>query len=238
MCLLFKKHGKRVALADMFVGQPLSYPAVCASPGAVSTNNISPSFKIHLKRHCYSNRLSFNFKSAACSWRRNSMKRVGTDFVESGGGAIAKRCEEAGQGNVVEPENSHSAPLFKSEPVDAPPCYRIGMGEAAASYLHQSTPSYRCTYGSASSKKVPRATFTPGQKRRLEAEYRCSTYVNRPKREELAYQLNMTDRQVKTWFQNKRMKEKKQRVKESDQCYHQQEIGPAASSSADHHIPY
>lgn len=58
-------------------------------------------------------------------------------------------------------------------------------------------------------RKRCRTTYTRAQQLELEKEYRFSRYISRARRIELAKDLTLTEKHIKIWYQNRRMKEKR-----------------------------
>ena len=64
-------------------------------------------------------------------------------------------------------------------------------------------------------KKKQRPLFSPHQIQTMEKEFAKQRYVTEDKRAQLALEVNLTETQVKTWFQNRRTKWKKETIDEA-----------------------
>ncbi|VDM93133.1 unnamed protein product, partial [Onchocerca ochengi] len=68
--------------------------------------------------------------------------------------------------------------------------------------------------------KKGRQTYQRYQTSVLENKFQQSSYVSKKQREELRLQTNLSDRQIKIWFQNRRMKAKKEKNRCEEQNEH------------------
>lgn len=66
--------------------------------------------------------------------------------------------------------------------------------------------------------KRVRTVFTPEQLERLEQEFRKQQYISSVQRVYLSAELGLSEAQVKVWFQNRRIRWRKQLLEKKSKC--------------------
>ncbi|XP_070610105.1 ventral anterior homeobox 1 [Erythrolamprus reginae] len=146
------------------------------------------------------NRLAKNGHSKESKESKSSEGNISTSFLKEP------------QGTFSASGASEDCSKNKSSSADPDYCRRILVRDAKGSIREIILPKGL----DLDRPKRTRTSFTAEQLYRLEMEFQRCQYVVGRERTELARQLNLSETQVKVWFQNRRTKQKKDQGKDSE----------------------
>ncbi|XP_053658677.1 homeobox protein NOBOX-like [Anopheles marshallii] len=106
------------------------------------------------------------------------------------------------------PEPGTTPHLLQERPSHKPNLSKLNI--SSDPYFHLQASSLVKRYRKQNRERKPRQAYSAMQLERLEDEFQRNIYLNVNKRFELAQCLGLTETQIKTWFQNRRTKFKKQ----------------------------